>query len=55
MKKEGNIKNKTMSMLVVLTMILAGFMVMNTYDIGVVETAKGTMEIQPGAYGKSIK
>jgi len=45
MRKEGNMKNKTMSMLVVLTMVLAGFMVMNTYDIGIVETAKGTKEV----------
>ena len=38
-----NMKSKFMSAFVVLTMILAGFMVMNT-DLGFIETAKGTKE-----------
>ena len=36
--------NKIMSTLVVLTMILSSLVVMNAYDIGIVETAKGTLE-----------
>ncbi|RLC75615.1 MAG: hypothetical protein DRI61_14605, partial [Chloroflexi bacterium] len=44
-------KNKIMSMLVVLTMILTSFMVMNTLDVGIVDTAKGTRDIDITASG----
>ena len=38
--------NKIMSTLVVLTLVLSGMMVMNTYDVGIVDTAKATRLIE---------
>lgn len=48
MEEEGNMRKKIMSALVVLTMLLASVMVMTTFDVGVVDTARGTIETEYG-------